>query len=487
MATLKENTANGLFWGLLNGSSTQLLNLAIGIVLARLLTQADYGMLGMLTIFSGIAGTFNDSGLSVALVNKKDATAEDYDSVFAFNIVVSVVLYAILFFCAPLIAEFFHEPALCDLSRFVFLSIIFSAAGIVPGVILKKRLMVRERTIISFVALILSGIVGIVLALRGFTYWSLAWQNFIYCTATPLGCFFFARWHPTSHFSLRPIREMFGFSSKMLITSILNILNSNLLSVVFGRIYNATAVGTFNQANKWNMMAASNITTMVTQVAQPVFVDVREEGERRVRVFRKMLRFTAFLAFPAMFGLALVANEFITITISDKWAASALLLQILCVGGAFFCFHSLYQNLLISLGKSNVYMWLNILQIVLNIVVVLAFRPLGLTAMVIAFSACYVVLLAAWQGVARKYIGLKWTDCLRDILPFAAVSAATMIATYYLTLPIHNVYALLIARIAIAAALYYGAMRLLNVVIFKECLNFLKEKVFRKKQTLSRP
>jgi len=479
MATLKEKTANGLFWGLLNSGSTQFLNLVIGIFLARLLTPADYGILGMITIFSGIAGTFNDSGLSVALVNKKDATAEDNDSVFAFNIIVSTIFYIILFFCAPLIADFFREPALVNLSRFVFLALLFSSAGIVPGAIMTKRLMVREKTIISFIALILSGIVGIVLAFNGLAYWSLAWQTFIFIVTTNIGRFYYTRWYPTFHFSFKPIKEMFGFSSKLLITSIINILNGNILSVIFGRLYNANAVGNFNQANKWNGMASSTVNTMVTQVAQPIFVSVREDNERQIRVFRKMLRFTAFIAFPVMFGLALVAKEFIVITISEKWIESAILLQILCVGGAFVCFHTLYQNLLISMGKSDVYMWINILQIILNISIVLACYRLGLQAMVIAFSFVNILILTAWQYVAYKYMGLSWIDVIKDIIPFAGIAAATMVVTYIVTQPINNIYILLILRIFVAALIYYILMRFLHVSILRECMDFFKTKILK--------
>jgi len=473
---LKEKTANGLFWGLLNSGSTQFLNLVIGIFLARLLTPADYGILGMITIFSGIASTLNNSGLSTALVNKVDATTEDNNSVFAFNIIVSAILYIILFFCAPLIADFFHEPALINLSRFMFLSLFFSA-GLVPGTIMTKKLMVREKTIMGFVALVLSGIVGITLAFNGFAYWSLAWQSILYVFIIMVGCFYYTRWYPTFHFSFKPIKEMFGFSSKLLITSIINILNGNILSVIFGRLYNANAVGNFNQANKWNGMASSTVNTMVTQVAQPIFVSVREDNERQIRVFRKMLRFTSFIAFPVMFGLALIAKEFIIIAISEKWIESAILLQILCIGGAFCCFHTLYQNLLISMGKSNVYMWINILQIVLNISIVLACYKFGLQAMVIAFSCVNILILAAWQYVAYKYMGLSWTDVVKDIIPFGAIAAATMVVTYIVTLSISNIYILLVSRIVVAAVIYYILMRFLHVSILRECMKFIKIKL----------
>jgi len=202
------------------------------------------------------------------------------------------------FFSAPLIADFFSEPILVDLSRFTFLSLFFSA-GIVPGAIMTKKMMVKEKTIVGFMALIVGGAVGLALAYNGYSYWSLAWQTFIYNATILIGWFYCTKWHPTFHFSFRPIKEMFGFSSKLLITSMISVLNGNILSVIFGRLYNANAVGTYNQANKWNTMASSTVTNMVSQVAQPLFVSVRNDNERRLRVFRKMLRFYGFFRFPS--------------------------------------------------------------------------------------------------------------------------------------------------------------------------------------------
>jgi len=227
MDNLKEKTANGLFWGLMNSGITQFLNLVIGIFLARLLTPADYGMVALIAVFYSVAQTLNESGLGVALVNKKNATEVENNSIFAFNLVVAIILYTTLFFCAPLIAKFFHEPELAKLSRFMFITIFFSV-GIVPNAIMKKKLMVKERAILELISLIVTGVVGITLAYKGYSYWSLAWQNFIHGGILMVGTYYFARWLPSMKFSFKPIKEMFGFSSKILITSLINILNVNI-------------------------------------------------------------------------------------------------------------------------------------------------------------------------------------------------------------------------------------------------------------------
>ena len=329
METLKEKTAKGLIWGLMNNGSTQILNLIFGIFLGRLLTPSDYGMVGVLTIFTAIAGNLQSSGFTQALTNMKHPESRDYNAVFWFNVIVSISIYTILFFCAPLISLFFHQPALTELSRFVFLSFVISSFGIAHGAYMFKNLMVKENTVTGFAALVTSGIVGVVLAINGQSYWSLAWQQIIYITIINIGRYFYTPWHPTLHIDLRPIKKMLNFSMKILLTSIINTLNSNILVFIFGRLYPIKAVGSFTQANKWNTMAYSFLSGTMAQVAQPVMAQVTGDNERERRVFRKMMRLTAMLSFPAMFGLAMVAEEFILLTIHEQWLSSVPLLRIL--------------------------------------------------------------------------------------------------------------------------------------------------------------
>lgn len=300
--TLKEKTAKGLFWGALNNGTMQLLNVLIGIFLARILSTADYGLVGMLAVFTAIAAALQESGFTSALANLEKPTDNDYNSVFWFSTIVSWCSYIVLFFAAPFIANFFHHEELINLSRFLFASLLFSAIGTAPTAYLFKNMLVKETTILRISSLIISGIVGIVLALNDYAYWSLAWQQMIYITLTSLGRFFLIPWRPSLKIDFAPVRKMFSFSYKILITSVVNTVSQNLLTFIFGRLYSANAVGNFSQAFKWDTMASTMVSGTISQVAQPILVEVNSERDRQVQVFRKMLRFTAFLAFPAMFG-----------------------------------------------------------------------------------------------------------------------------------------------------------------------------------------
>lgn len=480
--TLKQKTAQGLFWGILSSGGMQLLNLIIGIFLARLLTPDDYGIVGMLAIFTLIANNLQESGFGVALINVKDIKHEDYNSVFWFNVIVSVFLYIVLFLCAPLIADFFHQPRLTPLSRFIFIAFFFAALGISPNAKLVRALKMKEKAIISLSALIVSGTVGVVMAFNGYSYWSLATQQVLYNVVICIGRYSFAHWWPTLHIDFGPVKRMFAFSYKVLITAILGTVSNNVLTVIFGRLFPAHDVGNFYQANKWNTMANSLVTGTVSQMVQPVLVQVNDDKERRRRVFGKMLRFTAFLSFPVMLGLALVAHEFIIITIGAEWEQSIPLLQILCLSGAFFPLYAVYQNLFLSLGKSDVYMWLNIAQIAIVITAVLACHSLGFTAMVVAFAAVNILWMLAWQAFAARLIGYSYWSMMRDLLPFLLITLVVMAVTYFVTLPLGNLYLLLIARVIIAVALYSLIMKLLRAKIYEECVEFIKSRIKKNKE-----
>ena len=473
---LKEKTAKGLLWGALNSGSTQLLNLIFGIFLGRLITPAEYGIVGVLSIFTLIAGNLQSSGFTQALVNLKAPQNEDYTAVFWFNTLTSFVLYALLFLSAPLIARFFYQPCLVEVSRFVFLSFVISSFGIAHNAYMTKNMMNRELAIIGAIALLCSGGVATFLAFYGFSYWSLAWQQIIYITVLNIGRYYYTPWRPSWHFTFEPVRKMFGFSVKILITNIINTLSNNILTLLFGRLYPIKAVGDYSQAYKWNTMASAFVANAVGQVAQPVLASVKEEQGRSVRVFRKMLRFTAFLSFPAMFGLAIISNEFILLTIGKRWIDAVPLLQMLCIGGAFVPFYTLYQNVAISNGRSDIYMFCNIAQIVLQLVIIGFFYHLGINTMVMVYTLFTIAWLFVWQWTARRIIGLRFREVIKDVMPTLCIALLVMATTYFVTLSLHHLLLLLICRILIAALLYAAIMKLLHVEMMDELLLFVKKR-----------
>lgn len=477
MENLKEKTARSLLWGVINNGGMQVLYVVFGIVLGRLLSPAEYGIVGVLTLFTAIAGAIQASGFTQGLVNLKSPTARDYNAVFWFNLLVSLSLYALLFVSAPLIADYFRQPCLVEVSRVLFLCLPISAIGIAINSYMLKNLMNREIAIINLIAILLSGTIGTIMAFCDMSYWSLVWQQLVYNIALNIGRYSYVRWRPSLRLDFEPVKRMFGFCSRLLVTNLLNTLNQQLLTFVFGRLFPIHAVGNYTQANKWSTMAHSTVTNTLHQVVQAVLVSINEERERQQRVFRKLMRFTAFLCFPAMLGLALVSREFILLTIGDRWAGCVVMMQIICIGAAFLPLHALYQNLTISNGRSSLYMWCNIGQIVLQLTLVLLLRHQPIEVIVGACSAFTILWLFVWQWTAHRMIGLRLIDMLKDTVPFLVVAVAVMAVTYLITSAISNLVLLLASRVVIAAALYYLAMRLLHAKVMEECIQMLRGKI----------
>lgn len=473
--TLKDKAAKGLFWSAFNSGTIQLLNAVFGIILARRLTQDDYGLIGMLMIFALVANSLQDSGFVTALTNRRDATHRDFNSVFWFNVVVSFMMYVLFFFFAPLIAGFYNEPLLTSLSRYYFLGFFIASFSIVPRAILFRQIRQKPLAIIGVVALLVSGTVGIIMAYNGMAYWGLATQTILFNLTVSVLSWIVSGWKPSLTITFQPIREMFGFSSKMLITNIFNQVNNNIFALVIGKLYTKTEVGLYSQANKWNMMGAQTITGMVQGVAQPTFVQVGDDKDRLCHSFSKMLRFTCFVSFPVMFGLSLIAPEFIVILITEKWLPSALLMRILCIGGAFLPISTLYFNMLIARGKSNIYMWNIICQglVMLASIITIHYLAGNVRDMVIVYACILALWVLVWQYFVWREIGFHLLQALKDILPFGLLAAATMIATYFLTDNIQNIYWLLISRILLAIVIYLSVLWLLKAKILRESIIYI--------------
>lgn len=475
-SSLKQSAASGLFWGFINNGMQQLLNLFFGIFLARLLTPADYGMVGMLSVFSFIAASIQESGFIAALANKKTVEHRDFNAVFWFSTLVSFSLYWLLFFLAPLIARFYHNPELVPLARYSFIGFFISGLGIVPTAYLFRNLQVKQKAVGTILALVLSGVTGVLLAYYGFSYWGIATQSLVYISVLTVYVWCSCPWRPTFHFDFSPLKDMLAFGSKLLFTNIFNHINNNLFAIILGRFYSEREVGQFNQANKWNYMGHSLVSGMVGSVAQPLFAKIAEDTERQCRVFRKMLRFTSFISFPAMFGLSFVAPELITIMITDKWLPSAHILQLLAVSGAFLPIVSLCSNLLISKGKSDTYLGCTVALGVLQLVVMLLSYPYGLYRMVFLFVGINILWLSVWFYFVYREIQLGFLAVLKDTLPFIFLSVVAMGGAYLATRNVDNLYLLLILKIVVAAVIYILLMWLSKAVTFRECLDYLLHK-----------
>jgi len=472
-STLKQKTAKGFFWGGVSSGVEQFFGAIFGFFLARLLSPDDYGIIGMLAIFTGIGTTIVTSGFSVALINKRDATHNDYNAVFWFNVFSGLLLYLILFFFAPLIARYFEKPELINLSRVLFINMFFYGLTLVPNAIMQKQLMIKQQAQVVMISLITSGTIGVTMAFHGYAYWSLVVQNSVLVFMGFILRFFYVSWKPTFDIDFRPLKEMFAFGSKLLITGIFSCISGNIFSVVLGKFYNAATLGVYTQGQKWAGMGQSTISGMINQVTQPVLVQVHGDKKRQVSVLRKMIRMGAFLSFPLMLGLAFIAKEFIIITVTEKWLSSVPFLQLFCIWGAFFFLWNLFVNVIYTHGKSNIYMYVTIFMGILQIAVVIATYSLGIYAMVISFILMNFIGLLIWRYFVHRLVGLRLRDVLKDILPYLAVTLFSFGIAWLITRNIQNIYFLIVSKILISSILYIFVLKISHSVMFEESMEFL--------------
>ena len=464
-----------MLWGGLNSGIQQLVGLAFGIVLGRLLSPSDYGMMAMISIFSLVATALQDSGFRTALTNIEHPKHEDYNSVFWFNIIMASSLYVILFLAAPLIGEYYHTPRVVPLCRYAFLSIVIASLGTAQSAYLFKHLRAKQQAEAGALAVILSSLTGVGMAFAGMAYWSLATQGLVYVGINTLLQWHFSPWRPSIHgITFAPVRRMFRFSCKILATTIMTHVNNNVLNILLGHYFTPRDTGNYNQAYQWNTKCYSLVQSMVAQVAQPVLVSLNGEEGRQKDVFRKMMRFTAFITFPLLFGFGLVAKEFIVTAIGEKWLASAQLIQILCLSGATMPLSTLFSNMIISKGRSGTFFWCTFTLGLVQIATMVMIWPMGIRTMVIAYTLLNTSWLLVWLFFVRRLIGYGYWMFFCDVMPFALAAAGVMGVAYVATMPLSNMIALLITRFIIAVVLYYVVMKIARVKILAECERFVK-------------
>ncbi len=487
MESLKEKTAKGLFWGGMNNGIQQLLGFVFGIIMGRLLSPSDYGLIAMITIFSLIATALQNSGFSTALVNQREPKASDYNAVFWFNILMGGAIYLILFFSAPLIADYYDEPRLVGLCRYAFVGLLFSCSGVAQAAYLFKNLRAKQLAKASIIATLLSSGVAVIMAWQGYSYWSLATQTNLFILISTLLRWHYSDWRPTLHPDFAFIRQAFPFSVKILISDILTHVNNNVMNILLGRYYSAHDTGNYNQAYQWNNKATSLIQGMVKQVDQAVLVSVSNDQERQLAVLRKLMRLAAFISFPLLLGFGIVAKEFIVLAIGEKWLVSAQYLQWLCICGAVLPLSTLLADLVISKGKSGTFMGCTFTLGILEILAMVLLYPFGIGLMVKTYVAINLVWLFVWFFLTQRLTGYSLTLFLKDIIPFAFIATAVMQFTRHFTQYMADnllflddyatLWLLLISRILLAGLLYFLVMKAARAKILDETIGFFKNKL----------
>ena len=432
--SLKNKTVKGVGWSFIDNLSSSGITFLVGLVLARLLTPSEYGIMAILTIFIAVSNSIVDSGFSNALIRKTDAKQVDYNTVFLFNLLVSGLLYVALFFAAPAISVFFKEPLLVEVMRVIGWVLVINALAIIPRTLFVKAVNFKTQTKVSLIASISSGVVGIGMALAGMGVWSLVGQQLSRQLLNTLFLWIYGKWHPAWEFSMQSFKELFGFGSKILLSGLLNTVFNEIYALVIGRCYTSAQLGQYTRANQFNQIFSSNLTTVIQRVSYPVLSSIQDEPERLREAYRKVIKSTMLISFACMLGLAAVAKPLIILLIGEKWLPAVGFLQIICFSGMLYPLHAINLNILQVKGRSDLFLKLEIAK------KTIAIGPLVLGVL---FSIEYML----WGSVCTSFmayflnsyysanlIDYPAKEQIKDILPTFIVSFLTAAAMWSLTL-----------------------------------------------------
>lgn len=470
--SLKQKTISGLFWSFTDSFASQGVQFIVGIILARILSPREFGLIGMLAIFIAVSQSVIDSGFSQALIRKNDCTNTDYSTVFFFNFATGLSLYVILILSAPYISSFFNEPQLKSIIQVLGSVLIINSLTIIQRTILTKHINFKLQARISIVSSVGSGIIGITLAIFNFGVWSLVALEISRQVLNSMFLWMWNHWKPNFLFSKKSFLELFGFGSKLLLSGLIDTIYRNVYYLIIGKYFSAAELGYFTRAIQFRNLPSQDLTNVIQRVTYPVLSSIKDDIPRLKGNYQKLLRSTMFISFILMLGMASVAKPMILTLVGGKWLPSVIYLQMLCFVGMFYPLSALNLNMLKVQGRSDLFLKLEIIKKTLSIPTIVIGIIWGIKIMIAGMifnSIISYFLNSYWSG---RLIGYSVKQQVIDILPsfILALSVCSLIFSLGIFIQLHH-FLVLIIQITAGALLTIGISELLR---FRDYL-FLKE------------
>lgn len=472
---LKKKTVKGLVWSSIQSFTNHGVEFLLMLFMARLLGPKEYGLIGLTTIFMAISSTFVNSGFSSALIRKKNCTNDDFSTVFIFNLFVSCICYFILFIIAPHVSDFYKEPILCPILRVLGLQLIIYAFCAVQSTILTRNIDFKKKTKITLSKNITSGLIGLLFAYLGFGVWALVIQTLTASVLFSIMLWSTTEWYPNLQFSKKSFKELFGYGSNLLISSLINQIYGQIYPIVIGKFFSAATLGNFSRARHWANLGSKNLTNILQSITFPVLAKVQDDEKRLESIYRRMIRTSCFIIFPIMIGMSAVAKPLTFVTIGEKWDFSASLLQILCFSMMWYPVHSINLNLLKVKGRSDLFLKIEIIKKIIGICILCISVPLGIVAM------CYFNILSSMIALfintyyTGKLINVGYLKQMRDIAPTLILSMVMWGVVLFIIQFIPNIYIQLIVGIIVGAAVYIASSYFFKFPELKEVLVMYKD------------
>lgn len=474
--SIKQQATKSVFWSAVERFSVQGIQFLLSLIIARLLAPSDYGLIAMLSIFMAVAQTFVDSGFANALIQKKDKADVDYSTVFFFNIVISVFLYLLLYLFAPAIAGFYQEEELESITKVFGIILIINSFGIVQQAKLTIALDFKRLAMASLTAVVISGIIGVVMACTGFGAWALVWQSLLNNLLRVVLVCFFSGWMPSFCFSVASFKQLSSFGSKLLLSSLLHTIYTNLYTMIIGLKFSASELGFYNRAFTLAQFPSTNLTNVIVRAVYPIQCRLQDDNEQLYSMFLKYMRMACFLIFPIMLCLCALAEPLVRLLLTDKWLPAVPLLQILCVAYMWDPVMKINHNILNVKGRSDYFLYAEILKKAVAFLILFLTIPFGIKVMcagLIIYSFADIVIITYYT---RKLIGISLYTQFKELLPVILLSFSMGAVMYGSVFLFQNVWLQLFIGI-ISGGFYF--MGLSYCFHFQE-FNILKDIIFRK-------
>lgn len=466
--SLHKKTVNGLAWSTIENFAGLGIHFIFGIILARLLSPSEYGILGMIAVFMAVSHTFIKSGFGYALIRKKNRTEDDCATVFYFNIAMAFIIYWFLFICAPFIARFFHTPLLKDITRVLSLDLIIGSFSIVHTTLLTARLDFKTSAKVTLVANLIAGFIAIYFAYTGYGVWSLVIQTLTATTIRTIMLWLLAKWRPIAKFSKKSFHEMFSFGSKLLASRLIDTLYANIYPILIGRMFSAETLGLYTRANGYAALPSSNLSAIIHRVTFPVLAQLQDDNERLANSYRKILKMAAFIIFPCMMFLYGIADPLVRFLITDKWEGCIYLLQIICFSMMWYPIHAINLNLLQVKGRSDLFLKLEVIKKIISLAILLVSYRWGVVGMCYGGIVSSFFCLFVNTYYTGKLIDVGYLRQMHDVFPIFCVSA--LVGTIVLFVSTLNIEYNLV-KIVIGGVLYALIYLACSFLFFKEELH----------------
>lgn len=428
----KSKVISGLFWKFAERIGAQAVNLIVSIVLARILAPTEYGLIALTTVFITISNVFVESGMPSALIQKKDADDLDFSTVFYFNIFMSILMYLILFFIAPIIARFYNQEKLVLILRVLGLIIIIAGLKSVQNAYVAKKMIFKKFFVCTLIGTVFSAFLGIFLAYKNFGVWALVAQQLSNTLIDTIMLWIFVKWRPKLEFSFERLKGLFEFAWKLLVSGLIETIYSQLNGLIIGKVYTSEDLAYYNKADQMPSLIMNNVSNSISSVMFSVLSKEQENIENIKKILKKSITLSSFILMPLLIGLAAIASPLIKLLLTEKWLPSAIYMQILCFSYALYPIHINNLEVLKALGRSDIFLKLELIKKIFGLALMFASIPFGILAMVISILVNSIISAIINSFPLKKILNYGFLEQIKDILPIILISVTMGISVYFI-------------------------------------------------------